>query len=92
MLVVAYEQCCDMVLKLIKCDFSFALPWSGTFHTSLRINPPRTDALSNIKVTRCSFPLSFKCKYDVNTEENVLLLKFCGRRAGVGGRVGTRCR
>ena len=63
MWLVTYEQCCDMVLKLIKCDFSFALPWSGTFHPSLRINPPRTDTSSNIQVARCSFPLSFKCKY-----------------------------
>lgn len=84
MLLVAYEQCCDMVLKLIKCDFSFALLWSGTFHTSLRINPPRTDAPSNIQVTRGSFcPLNVSI--DVNTQKNVRLLKFHGEvRAGLG--------
>lgn len=75
MLLVAYEQCCDMVLKLIKCDFSFALLWSGTFHTSLRINPPRTDAPSNIQVTRGSFPLSFKCKYRCKYSEKCTVIK-----------------
>lgn len=74
MLLVAYEQCCDMVLKLIKCDFSFALLWSGTFHTSL-INLQEQMHPQNIQVTRGSFPLSFKCKYRCKYSEKCTVIK-----------------
>ena len=87
MLLVAYEQCCDMVLKLIKCDFSFALPWSGAFHTYLRINPPRTDTPSNTKVTRCSFPLSFKRKYRCKYWGKCTVIKILWKESRVGEHV-----